>query len=582
MSELVERLRMRLDREAGMQKLDETVEKYGYANGAPWSFHDHEFQREIIKDTSSRISVRKCSQVGLSEVMVQKLLAMAASLRHVRIIFTLPTKDMAVAFSKDRIDGAIDQSEFYAGMVEKASNSASQKKIGSCMVYIAGSFGANSAISVPAEILIHDEVDFSNQVVLGKLNSRIRHASIVDDQGYRGLKYMFSTPTVDGYGIDLTFQKGTKKYYFVKCKCCETWQNPQFASDFVIPGFDESMDQFSREHAFDAKLQLDEAKILCPKCKKDLFPSLIDPARRQWVALHPDRHEQSYQVNPWDVPQYNTPSQIVRQMQDYPLKSDFYNFVLGLPYSDADNSFITDEVYKLSVRTVTPMPYLAALVTSHTVMGMDIGKVCHLTVAIPVGTKLHIVWAEKITNNRNTPAAPEILKRFDHYRCAFMCIDSLPDITLVNTLLQARQDIRAIVYVRSISGPNIFEEKTSEPVVNVDRTKSLTYLLNKHNSQEIQYPSSDVITNEIFDHLKTTKKIRKQNVDGSFTELFQTTSSNDHWVHSVHYAMLAAEIKFGLGSSNSGFPAPVSVGVVSVGANHIEEDPLLKQYIWGI
>ena len=580
MSELVERLRMRLDREAGMQKLDETVLKYGYANGSAWSFKDHEFQREIIKDTSSRISVRKCSQVGLSEVMVQKLLAMAASLRHVRIIFTLPTKDMAVAFSKYRVDGAIDQSDFYAGMVEKASNSASQKKIGSCMVYIAGSFGANSAISVPAEILIHDEVDFSNQVVLGKLNSRIRHASLVDDQGYRGLKYMFSTPTVDGYGIDLTFQQGSKKYYFVKCEHCETWQNPQFSTDFVLPGFNESMDKFGREDAFSPHINIDGTQILCPGCRRDLFTSLINPDRRQWVALHPDRHEQSYQVNPWDVPKYNTPSQIVRQMQDYPLKSDFYNFVLGLPYSDADNSFITDEVYKLSVKTVDPLPYLASLITQQTVMGMDVGKVCHLTVAIPMGSKLHVIWAERIQNSRAQPAAPEVLNRFDFFKCAFMCIDSLPDISLVNTLLQARQDIRAVVYVRNIAGPTIFEEKTYEPIVNVDRTKSLTFLLNKHNSQEIRYPKSDAITNDFFEHLKTTKKIRRQNADGTFTELFQTTSSNDHWVHSLHYAMLAAEIKFGLGSFNSGFSAPVSVGVAKVGSNHEEIDPLVKQYLW--
>ena len=118
MSDVVARLRMRLDREAGMRQLDETVLKYGHANGQPWSFKDHEFQREIIRDTSSRISVRKCSQVGLSEIMVQKLLAMAASLRHVRIIFTLPTKEMATSFSRDRVDGAIDQSDFYSGLVE--------------------------------------------------------------------------------------------------------------------------------------------------------------------------------------------------------------------------------------------------------------------------------------------------------------------------------------------------------------------------------------------------------------------------------------------------------------------------------
>ena len=106
------RLRMQLNREEGLRELDKTVTKYGFVSGHPYSFKDHEYQIDIIRDTRSRISVRKCSHVGLSELMVQKILAMCATMKHTRIIFTLPTRDMAMAFSKDRFDGAIDQSEF--------------------------------------------------------------------------------------------------------------------------------------------------------------------------------------------------------------------------------------------------------------------------------------------------------------------------------------------------------------------------------------------------------------------------------------------------------------------------------------
>lgn len=580
MSDVVARLRMRLDREAGMRQLDETVLKYGHANGQPWSFKDHEFQREIIRDTSSRISVRKCSQVGLSEIMVQKLLAMAASLRHVRIIFTLPTKEMATSFSRDRVDGAIDQSDFYSGLVEKANNSAAQKKIGSCMVYLTGTFGSNSAISIPAEVVICDELDFSNPVVIGKLNSRLRHAQIVDENGNRGLRYYFSTPTVDGFGIDAEFQKGSQKYYQVKCKCCNHWQVPTFNQSFRVKGFDDAMEKFSREDAHHLVDTLDQTKMHCEKCDADLFPSLIDPDHREWVAIHPGRGDQSYQVSPWDLPHYNTPNAVVKQVADYPLKSDFYNFVLGIPFSDATNSFITDDLYKMTVRTVDPIGYLAGLVTQHTVMGMDVGKICHLTVAISMGKKLHIVWAEKIKNTRDLPAAPEVIKRFDYFKCAFMCVDSGPDITLVNTLVQQRE-IKAVVYVRNINGPKFFEEKSNEPVINVDRTKSLTFMLDKHNSQDIQYPKNDAITNEIFEHLKTTKKIRRQNTDGTITEMFQATSSVDHWVHSIHYAMIAAEVKFGLGYVGVGIFAPVSVTPVTVGKTHKEEVDMFSKYmVW--
>src|SRR5678815_5332829 len=88
-------------------------------------------------------------------------------------------------------------------------------------------------------------------------------------------------------------------------------------------------------------------------------------------------------------------------------------------------------------------------------LGMDVGKTCHLSVGLAIGRTLHVVWLEKIENTRHTPATPEILERYDFYRCVQMCVDSGPDITLVNNLTSARPDIRAVVYVRNISGPKL-------------------------------------------------------------------------------------------------------------------------------
>lgn len=46
------RLRMQLNRENRLSELDKVVTKYGFVNGKPYSFKDHEFQIEIIKDTA--------------------------------------------------------------------------------------------------------------------------------------------------------------------------------------------------------------------------------------------------------------------------------------------------------------------------------------------------------------------------------------------------------------------------------------------------------------------------------------------------------------------------------------------------
>lgn len=559
------RLRMQLNREEGLRELDKTVTKYGFVSGHPYSFKDHEYQIDIIRDTRSRISVRKCSQVGLSELMVQKILAMCATMKHTRIIFTLPTRDMAMAFSKDRFDGAIDQSEFYSGLMEKASNSASQKKIGTCTLYITGSFGANSAISVPAEVVISDEEDFSNEVILGKLNSRLRHASLVDEMGNRGMRMRFSTPTVEDYGVDAGFQLGHQAYYMVRCDGCETFVLPDFFQDFIVPGLDRGIGELSRDDMRNPFLKFQEAWIKCPCCGKDLKNSLLDPARRQWVAKKPDVWDHSYQVYPWDVPKYNPPAAIIKQMGDYPLKSDFYNFVVGLPYSDAENTFIVTEEMRLRMSIVEMWRYQNTLIGSQTVAGMDVGKTCHFVVLARRGKTWDVVWAEKIRNTKDDPATPQVLARFDYYRIQKLCIDAGPDITLVNNLVAAREQISAVVYVRSVSSLLPIEMKQDGDVVNADRTKTLSLTLNKHNSGEIGYPRDEAVTREIFDHLKTTKKIRERNADGNMTERFVKTSDTDHWVHALNYAMIAGMCVEDLDPVEI-VSAPPMVGRVRVGA----------------
>lgn len=559
---------MQLNREAGLKELDKIVMKYGVVNGRPFTFDDHEFQIEIIRDTRSRQSVRKCSQVGLSELAVQKTLALSAVLKHMRAIFTLPTRDFANSFSKDRFDSAIENSPFYNGLVQKANNSAGQKKIGSFVLYITGSFGANSAISVPAEILINDEVDFSNEDVLGKLSSRLRHAEMVDEQGYRGMRMKFSTPTVHGYGIDKEFESGHQAYYMCRCKHCNQIVLPEFNHDFHIPGYDDDIAALRKIDLDNPRYRFQESKILCPNptCRKDLWSSLCDPSRRMWAAKKPDVWEHSYQVSPWDAPKYNPPNVIINQMGDYPLISDFFNFVIGLPYSDSENSFNVEQNYRDRISDVELWEYPTAVYRSVTlVAGMDVGKICHFVVMALIGKIHNVVYAEKIKNTREAPATPEIMARTDHFRVAKFCIDAGPDITLVNNLVSGRHYISAVVYVRNIKGLQPYEVKGEGEVINADRTKTLKELLAKHNASEIHYPSRESIRDEIFKHLGTTKKIRERAADGDMVERFVKTSSEDHWVHSLNYAEIAAMVIGG--GQNKGVVGALGVGTTRLGGS---------------
>lgn len=565
-SGVADRLRMRLNREEGLKNLSQVVLDHAYVEGKPFSFKDHEYQIDIMNDTRQRIGVRKCSQVGLSELMVQKALATLTVMPNIRIIFTLPTKEMANEFSKDRFDGAIIASDHYSSMVKAGDNSAGYKRLADSSLYIRGTFGAKAAISIPAEVLMSDELDFSNEAVIGKLNSRIRHANTEDEHGNRGYRYRFSTPTVHGFGIDLDFNAGDQRYYMCRCEHCETWVLPDFQTDMIIPGFDDKMINFGREHLSDDKVDVSKAWMKCPSCSKNLWASLVDPARRQWVAKRPDVWDHSYQVFPWDVPKYNTPPAIMKQVADYPLKSDFYNFVVGLPHSDNENTFATGQDHKDRFCTVALWIFMNHVMTAPTVGGMDVGKTCHLTVKTKVSGGWHVIWMEKIRNTPEDPAVPKVVERYDFYRMQKLCIDAGPDISLVNALVVAREGIKAVVYVQMNRSVLPVEEKPCGTVINADRTKTLKLLLEAHNSGHMWYPHNDELKTELYTHLKTTKKIREKNSNDEWVERFVKSDDNDHWVHALNYANIAGLVCDMLTPSTT-YMAPIGVGKVRVGSN---------------
>lgn len=570
-SAVYDKLRMRLNRDEGMASLDQLVLDYGFVEGKPFSFKDHEYQIEIIKDTRQRQAVRKCSQVGLSELMVQKTLAMLVAMPHIRIIFTLPTSDFAAKFSKDRFDGSIIASEHYSAMVNAGDNSAMQKRLGTSMLYVGGTYGARSGISIPAEVLISDEIDFSNPTVLGKLNSRIRHANTVDEKGTRGYRYRFSTPTVDGYGVDIDFQAGDQKYYLCRCEHCEHWVQPEFHKHFVIPGYDGDILQFRRDELENPKYDTEATWIRCDHCGKNLWASLLDPARRAWVAKHPQVWDHSYQVSPWDVPVYNEPQAIIKQLADYTLYADYHNFVLGLPYSDSENTFNTTAGHKSIHCTLEAWILGREIESALVVGGMDVGKTIHLTVQIRVLKTWHVIWMEKIKNTPDRPALPVILERYDNFGLSKLCIDAGPDITLVNTLVVSRDNIIAVEYTGAVAGILPYKVKDDGRYLSADRTKTLELLLENHNYDRMYYPKEDKLRDELYQHLATTKKIANKNPDGTISHKFIKTDKNDHWVHSLNYANIAGmlcEEGYDLDST----AVPVMVGKVAVGSKAHERD----------
>jgi hypothetical protein len=549
------RINSRVDSIEGQAKHSEWVQKHTSIEGRPFSFQDHEMQQEIFDDPASRIAVKKCSQIGLSELQVRKLLTIAAVARYVRVIYTLPTRQFAMRFSKDRIDSTIAQSETLSGMLKRGADAAEQKIFtNSNVIYVTGTFGDVSAISVPATYVVNDELDFSNLEVIGKMSSRLRHAPMNKD-GYRGYHYKFSTPTLPNFGVAEAFESGSQAYYMVQCEKCNHHQAPSWYKDFVIPGWDNPLDELDGQVV---RMLMDRglhqnAYLKCEKCGHDLQNSLLDPAKRQWVRKHPDRVESSYQISPWDVPTYNTPKSILTQFPEYARTMDFYNFVLGLEYEDADSVFITENFrtqvqaqWKAYIEDQIEVGALMRIIFSNAVAGMDVGKICHFTVAIPQGKSMHIVYAEEIHHTQAKPAKNKIMARIAYFGVRTFCMDAGPDITLVRELTSwgwmNGVNAYAVEYVKKV-GLKTYElpdDPAAEPVAKVNRTNMFSDLMKLHNTGYIQYPRRDAapIMDVFKEQVTNVKKISREDGTGDMIEVIVKTGP-DHFGHSLNYTYLA-------------------------------------------
>lgn len=240
--------------------------------GKPFQFDDRPWLREIWDDPHPRIVVEKSAQLGLTTWGYAKALHLAG-VHGLTVIFTMPSKDDAGDFVTGRLDKIIQASPHLRTLVGRdkgaqrhRADNTEIKQVGSGVIYFRGTNGKTGALSVPAQALVHDEVDASDQEKLDTYDSRLEG---VDPPSARQ-KYQMSTPTVPGYGIDALFERSTKQEWLVRCSSCR-WEGP--------------LDYYDQTDGYLLYMR-------CTSCGGKL-----DPRFGRYVAEHPERDTHGYHVS---------------------------------------------------------------------------------------------------------------------------------------------------------------------------------------------------------------------------------------------------------------------------------------------
>lgn len=511
--------------------------------GEPYSYKDHEYQEAILSDTSTDVNVRKCSQVGISEASARMALALVNVLNPYTVAYTLPTAHFAGTFTKTRIDPVILASEAMKSAIHKTNDNNEVKQFGDSFLFVRGAASSNAPISIPCDHLIHDEVDFSDQEVLGQYVSRLTHSKWKRT-------HRISTPTLPNFGIDRAFQESRRFFLMCKCHHCSQWFLPDYYKHVRIPDYTGDLRQVTKQLL--GKLKWQQAELHCPHCGG--VPSL-QPEYREWVCENPDDGfvAAGYQVSPFDAPNVIKPSYLVQASTKYDRIQDFDNFNLGLPSEDKEATLLRADMVPLF--TLSEVDRSVSYV-----MGVDVGNTYHFVVAaIDPYDHMFVVHTEQVPMGKAKERYHDLRREF---RVVCTVIDSGPHAETVMAIQNDDPFCFAAVYMRSKSmmTHTVIEREQCEKEgkeflrqVNVNRNRAFDAYMNEVRSNHISIKMSDEMETMIGHHTSMKRVKVFDNDSGEMSFSWQKTDGNDHYHHASLYCWIAGRIK-GVGRSLIALP----------------------------
>lgn len=334
-------------------------------HGTKLDMVNHPYLELVYNDWHPNQCYYKAAQVGLTQTTTGKLLYFA--MKHkITAIYTMPTQQQVEKYSTARFNKIVSASPEILKNLTK--NNASYKAIGDSSIYFSGTFNEQQAISIPSDINVHDELDFSKEDIRELYLERLAHSQWA-------FEWLFSTPTIPGFGIHSFWKQSDQRHWFVRCSGCGRWQRIRW-------------DNHAKHNVREVRKYGRHVRWYygCTKCDKEL-----DRRNGMWVVKRESKSQ--------DLHGYHIPQTIVPVMSAATLKKKervakkkgrykvFVNFNLGEAYSTGQ-MMITKEL----MRTRT-FPFENPYRTTKWFLGVDQGDLKHWVLSRMVqNVRVNVRW----------------------------------------------------------------------------------------------------------------------------------------------------------------------------------------------
>lgn len=490
----------------------------------PFSFKGYEFQIAIADDMHKDASVKKPSQVGLTEIQIRKFFGIMKRYAPLNGIFTLPDDNMYQRVSQGR-----------AGPIVKAEPIFNQhpidaKPIRSMDVYqIDNSFGyftgnkESDATSINADFVMHDELDLSDQSKIALFQSRLQNSTFK-------MRQKFSTPSFPGYGIDGELLLSDQREYLCRCEKCNHHNVPEFTPQFIHLENAPDIGDFSELSDVQiTSIDYEKSRIMCEHCHAPL--NLVDPTLREWVPKRPGSPKRGYNVTPFCV-STRTPLDILTQLMEYRRNENmrgWHNTVLGKAYADA-KARLTEAQIKAVITNDGYHPNK----DTPCFIGIDVGLICHVV----VGTPNVVFFWKKVKAEELLDLVIDLCTR---YRIVKGAADRFPYTPTVNAIRDKTKGRVLPVEYRGTAPVKLVKGEMDEIThAQASRTFMLDAVQQAVANKTRTFANLEGERETVIAHLQDM--VRKEEEPGKPAEWLKLTKQ-DHFFHALAFYFCALKLK---------------------------------------
>jgi hypothetical protein len=475
--------------------------------GRPFRFEGHEYLRAIYDDLAPHVVISKAAQVGGSTYAI--LRALHACITGLNVIYFFPTRTDVLEFSKSRVTPLLVDNPFLSKLMTD-TDTAGLKRIGDAHLYMRGMQSQVGMKSVPADLVVFDELDETDPVAKNMAKERLSHSD------YKRIIEL-SNPSLPDYGIDEGFQKSDQRHWGIKCASCGSWtflekefpKKPAEEVRVILPRPDGS---FYRA---------------CVSCQAEL---VID--KGEWVADFSDRSIHGYRISQLFSAKVD-PGEILKEYRETRFLDRFYNLKIGIPWADLERRL--DFMSVLALCSEAVMPEQADASGTYT-MGIDTGRQLHVVVLREDGADRN---RQHVVHLGAYPEFSDLDTIMARYRVQMCVIDGLPETHETRKFAERH---RGVVFM------NYFNEhqrgaaawKHQEQIVQVNRTEALDASREAVRHQRLILPRQTPVISEFAQHMAADAKILEEDPDTGAQKYKYIRTGPDHFSLAFTYAWMAA------------------------------------------